>query len=371
MPTANNDTFYMSAMVQLDEPFVLHVPDTDDRYYVVDVFDMWQNLQHYIGRRTTGTKAGDFALVPLGWKGTLPEGVKRLNVSTSKIWLWGRLRVNQGEPLKPLFALQKQFTLRPLSQWKNESYQAKAAALEALPIAAGSKLVFYHQLAAALKANTVPDSDRALYGQLARIGLTEKGFDESGLRPPQIKGLLRALHDGPYVAVSALATATTLRNDWAWSTGLDSFGFNYPMRALVAGPYLGAQGEKEAMYPIRSVDAANQQLTGEKAYVIRFKKAPPVNAFWSLTVYNAADKMLVANEIHRYKVGTDTQGLKVNADGSFEVPLQNAKPNGVFAANWLPTPQGPFYIILRLYQPTDELLSGKYELPQIEERKQP
>lgn len=88
MPTANNDTFYMSAIVNLGkEPFVLHVPDTNDRYYVVDVFDMWQNLQHYIGRRTTGTKAGDYAIVPPGWKGELPKGVKRLDVSTDKVWL--------------------------------------------------------------------------------------------------------------------------------------------------------------------------------------------------------------------------------------------------------------------------------------------
>jgi hypothetical protein len=217
-----------------------------------------------------------------------------------------------------------------------------------------------------LKGNEVPARDAALFGQFARVGLTARGFDESKLTPPQRRGLLRALEDGPKVAISALATASVNRNGWAWGTGLDNFGVNYPLRALVAGPYLGGQGEKEAMYPLRSTDADGKQLTGSVNYVIRFKKSPPVDAFWSLTVYNTADKMLVENPIQRYKFGSDTQGLKARADGSFDVLLQHEKPAGEFAPNWLPTPKGPFYMILRLYQPKDEVLSGNYALPQVE-----
>ncbi len=366
MPTANNDTLYLSSVVQLDEPYVLHVPDTADRYYVVDVFNMWQELEHYVGRRTTGTAAGDYVLVPPGWQGKLPEGLKRLDVSTKKVWLWGRLHVKDGEDLAPLHALQKQFTLRPLSQRDNRDYQPKAESLSPLPAASDDGLDFFRDLAAALKDNPVAPRDEALFAQFGRVGLTAKGFDPSRLTPPQKAGLLRALADGPKVAVSALATAATQRNGWAWATGLDQFGTNYPLRALVSGPYLGGQGEKEAMYPLRSTDAKGQQLTGAKRYVLRFKSAPPVDAFWSLTVYNAVDKMLVDNPIARYKLGSDTQGLKVRADGSFEVPLQAEKPDGEFAANWLPSPKGPFYMILRLYQPKGEVLEGKYELPQVE-----
>jgi hypothetical protein len=366
MPTANNDTLYLSAVVQLDEPYVLHVPDTADRYYVVDVFNMWQELEHYVGRRTTGTAAGDYVLVPPGWQGSLPEGLKRLDVSTHKVWLWARLRVKDGEDLAPLHALQAQFTLRPLSQRDNRTYQPKTESLPPLPAASDDGLDFFRELAAALKDNPVASRDEALFAQFSRFGLTAKGFDPSHLSPPQKDGLLRALADGPKVAVSALATATQQRNGWAWATGLDHFGSNYPLRALVSGPYLGGQGEKEAMYPLRSTDAKGQQLTGTKRYVLRFKSAPPVDAFWSLTVYNAVDKMLVDNPIARYKLGSDTQGLKVRADGSFEVPLQAEKPDGEFAANWLPAPKGPFYMILRLYQPKGEVLEGNYELPQVE-----
>jgi hypothetical protein len=366
MPTANNDTLYMSAVVSLDEPYILHVPDTQDRYYVVNVFNMWQELEHYIGSRVTGTGAGSFALVPLGWQGALPEGLKSLQVTTDKVWLWGRLRVIQGEKLEPLLALQKQFTLRPLSQMHNTSYQPKPAPLPPLPSLAGKELGFYHHLAAALQYNRVPARDTGLFGQFARIGLTDQGFDEAKLTPPPRRGLLRALEDGPKVAVSAMVTAAINRNGWIWATGLDSFGMNYPLRALIAGPYLGAQGEKEAIYPIRSTDADGEQLTGAKNYIIRFKQEPPVNAFWSLTVYNAEDKMLVENPIQRYKLGSDTPGLKKRGDGSFDVPLQVEKPDGEFAANWLPTPRGPFYVLLRLYIPREELLTDQYALPQIE-----
>lgn len=366
MPTANNDTLYMSAVVKLDEPYILHVPDTDDRYYVVDVFNMWQELEHYIGRRATGTKAADYALVPPGWKGELPKNISRLDVTTNKIWLWGRLRVEEGESMSPLHQLQKEFTLRPLSQMNNKSYVPKNEKLPPLPETGNDPLGFYTELGAALQSNPIPARDKALFGQFARFGLTENGFDNSKLVTPQRQGLKRAINDGPKVAISAVVTATIQRNGWAWATGLDQFGDNYPLRALISGPYLGGQGEMEAMYPMRSVDSTGQALTGKKAYVLRFKKAPPTDAFWSLTVYNAVDKMLVENPIARYKLGSDTLGLKTNSDGSFEVPLQHTQPNGAFAKNWLPTPDSPFYLILRLYQPNDEILSGTYQLPQVE-----
>lgn len=366
MPTANNDTFYMSAMVELTEPFVLGVPDTNDRYYVVNVFNMWQELEHYVGRRVTGTKAGKFVLVPPGWKGELPADAKRLDVTTRKVWLWGRLRVTAGEDVKPLHQLQDQFTLRPLSQSNNDGYRPKPAALPPMPAIDNDPLGFYRHLAFALKENAVPARDAALFGQFERIGLTAKGFDDSKLSPPQKKGLLRALEDGPKAAISALATATVNRNGWGWATGLDNFGTNYPLRALVSGPYIGGQGEREAMYPIRSTDAAGKQLTGAMNYVIRFNSPPPVDAFWSLTVYDAKTKMLVENPIKRYKFGTDTKGLTVEKDGAMNVYLQNAKPDGDHAANWLPTPSEEFYVILRLYQPQDAVLSGNYALPEIQ-----
>jgi hypothetical protein len=359
MPTANNDTYYMSAVVVLDEPFVLSVPDTRDRYYVVNVFNMYQELEHYIGRRTTGTKAARYVLVPPGWKGAVPKDAKRLDVSTNKVWLWGRLRIAQGEAAQPVLDLQKKFTLVPISG------NAKSPQLPPLPSIAGDELGFFKQLGFALKSNTVKPADAALFGQFARIGLTKEGFDPSKLSPDMRKGLLRALADGPAVAVSSFASTASVRNGWNWVTGLDSFGFNYPLRAMIAGPYLGGNGEREAMYPIRYTDADGQTLNGANKYLVKMDRPPPVGAFWSLTMYNAADKMLVENPIQRYKVGTDTAGLKKGADGSVTIAVQSDPPDQATNVNWLPAPKGDFYVILRLYQPSDAILNGSYQLPQM------
>jgi hypothetical protein len=119
------------------------------------------------------------------------------------------------------------------------------------------------------------------------------------------------------------------------------------------------------MYPTRYTDADGSPLSGANRYVVRLASARPVNAFWSLTIYNASDKMLVENPINRYKVGTDTQGLVKGSDGSISIPIQAEKPTGENATNWLPAPKGGFYLILRLYQPTDAILNGTYALPQV------
>jgi hypothetical protein len=359
MPTANNDTFYMSAVVILDEPFVLSVPDTADRYYVVNVFNMWQELEHYIGRRTTGTKAARYVLVPPGWKGPVPANAKRLDVTTNKVWLWGRLRIAQGEPTEPVLSLQKRFTLEPVSG------KAKSPGLPALPSIAGDELGFFKHLAFALKSSAVKPDDKALFAQFARMGLTATGFDERKLSPDMRRGVLRALADGPSVVISSFASTSSVRNGWNWVTGLDSFGFNYPLRAMIAGPYLGGNGEREAMYPIRYTDADGAGLSGANKYVVTLSKEPPVGAFWSLTMYNAADKMLVENAIQRYKVGTDTKGLKKGTDGSITIAVQNEQPDVAANVNWLPAPKGDFYVILRMYQPSDAILDGTYQLPQM------
>jgi len=367
MPTANNDTAYLSAFVDLSkEPYILSVPDTADRYYVIDVFDMWQELEHYIGRRVTGTQAGRFALVPPGWTGSLPAGVKRLDVSTSKVWLWGRIRISPEEDIARVHALQDQFDLRPLSAVGNSGWKAPAASLPALPEIGNDPFGFYVHLGEALKANAIRPSDKALAAQFERIGLSAKGFDPSKLNDAQRKGLQRAAQDAPLVAVQAVSQSSEKRGGWDYVRGLDDFGYNYPLRAAVAGPYLGGQGEKEAVYPIRYTDATGATLTGANDYQANFAPPPPNDAFWSLTIYDANTKMLVKNPIDRYKVGSDTPGLVQGADGSVPIRISHAKPSDA-NVNWLPAPTGPFYLLLRIYQPKPAVFDGTYALPQVQQ----
>lgn len=365
MPTANNDTFYLSAVVDLKEPMILITPDTKDRYYVVDVFDMYQNLISYIGRRTTGTKAGKFAIIPPGWKGKIPQGVtKVINATTPKVWLWGRLAVKEGDNINELHGLQDQFKLVNQTEFNGGTAVKTTNNLPSMPqIAAKDSLGFYKKLAFAMAQNPIAEFDKGLVGQFEKIGLTPGKFDPSKLNKDQLRGLYDATIEGPLTIIASVKSAAAVVNGWQWVTKLDSFGYDYALRSMIAGPYLGGQGEKEALYPIRYTDSENNELNGKNVYKMTFTKEPPVHAFWSLTMYDANNKLFVKNELNRYKISNDIKGFAKNADGTFEITISNAKPADT--KNWLPAPKGGFYMILRFYQPTDEVLSGKYKIPEV------
>lgn len=364
MPTANNDTFYLSAVVELKEPMVLITPDTKDRYYVVDVFDMYQNLISYIGRRTTGTRPGKFAIVPPGWKGEIPQGVSKvINATTPKVWLWGRLAVKEGENLDELHALQDQFKLQTATEFKGGS-AVKTNTLASFPkINKKDSLGFYKKLAFVMSQNPIAEFDKGLVGQFEKIGLTPGKFDPSKLNKEQLRGLYDATLEAPLTIIASVKSAAAVVNGWQWVTKLDSFGYDYALRSMISGPYLGGQGEKEALYPIRYTDSENKELDGKNVYKMTFDKEPPVNAFWSLTMYDANNKLFVKNELNRYKISNDLKGFVKKTDGTFEITISHAKPSNT--NNWLPAPEGGFYLILRLYQPTEEVLSGKYKIPQV------
>lgn len=355
MPTANNDTYYMSAVLVLNEPYIVSVPDTHDRYYVIDIFDMYHNLVDYIGRRTTGTQKGEFLIVPPQWDGVVPQGItKVIRPKTDKVWLWGRIAISEGEESKTVHQLQDQFSVKilkgtatPLSLWKNHD----------------GDLAFFYNLAQAVKQNKVPEDEKAIIGLFEKIGIKNGTFNPATLHPMQLEGLKEALLEAPLTIVANTATAGESRNGWMWVSDLDNFGYNFGLRALVSGPYLGGQGEKEAMYPIRYVDHENKILTGKNSYTLRFETMPDVDAFWSVTVYDAKTKMLIENPINRYKISSTTPAIKYSKNGGLDITLSHKKP--AEKANWLPIPDGDFYLLLRLYQPGEKVLNGSYQLPII------
>lgn len=365
MPTANNDTYYMSSVVDLTEPYILETPDTKGRYFVVNVFDMYHTLTEYIGKRNTGTQAQTIALVPPGWNGDLPESVdKVVKVKTPKAWLWGRIHVLEGENLKKVHLLQDQFTLSTLSEYTGKSESIKPATLPKMPsYPVSDSLRFYRYLAFAMSQNPVLEEDKALVGQFERIGIKDGKFDESVLSDAQSKGLKEAALEGPLTILATMYSSSFINNGWNVALKLDNYGFDYGFRSLIAGPYLGGQGEKEAMYPIRFIDSDNQPVAGVNSYKIHFKEEPPVNSFWSLTLYDANNKLFYDNELARYKFSSESKALKRNKDGSFDIIIQNEKPKNT--NNWLPAPEGGFYLILRMYEPHEEVINLEYKLPQL------
>ena len=224
--------------------------------------------------------------MPPGWKGELPAGVTRLDVATEKVWLWGRLRLTQGEDAAPVLALQKEFRLTPLSAFGKSDAKPQAASLPPLPDIAGDELGFFTQLGAAVKANPIKPADDALFTQFARIGLTRTGSTLE-TRPSPAQGPVARASGRALGRDLGLPERSGAAQRLVWATGLDDFGFDYPLRALVSGPYLGGQGEKEAMYPLRYTDSAGKVLTGEERLYDQVRFAP------------AGQRLLVADRLQR------------------------------------------------------------------------
>ncbi|OCH15303.1 hypothetical protein A6E05_18715 [Aliivibrio sp. 1S165] len=369
MPTANRDTLYSSAIVDVSkEPVILSTPEVENRYFVIDMFDMWHNLFKYVGTRATGDSPQKIMIVPPHWQGTAPEGVQIVESPTSKVWLWGRTQVFGEKDYSQVHKIQDKYTLTPLSMYKS----GKITKFSSTPLTprAGKKddpLRFYEELGAYLKDNPIPEREQALLGQFNKIGLSENGFDRSKLTPSMKIQLEKALEDGPQIVANQTSNPVTMKikDGWYYSFVLDQFGDDNALRSLVSHPYLGGQGAKEAMYPITYADSQGKLLSGNIPYSMHFKAEPPVDSFWSVTVYDAKTKMLISNEIQRFNINDQTS-IQKNKDGSFDLILSNKKPTDhTQQKNWLPTPKGNFYAITRLYIPSKDILDMKWTVPPI------
>jgi hypothetical protein len=369
----NSDTLYSTAWVELGkEPIVLHVPDTAGRYYVMQMLDAYTNTFAYVGRRVTGTGEGNYAIIGPDWNGSLPDGVKAIKSPTNTVWIIGRILVNGPKDVSNVTALQDRLTLTPLSQFGMPSgageTQARPYSDKLQPSRdAQERLKFFEEMRVALKNNPPPKGEEALMAIFNRIGLGRNATPYGNETDPAIaEGLAQAIPVGNQIANDAWTNMKgSDNNGWTYKTDIGTYGYDYLTRAAVAEGGLGANLPEEAVYPKAQADSDGKPLSGASQYVIHFAagKTPPVDAFWSLTLYNASTFMLVANQIDRYAIGDRTQGLKYNADGSLDIYIQHDPP--LDDSNWLPAPEGDFYLILRMYQPKPGVLNGTYQIPPV------
>jgi hypothetical protein len=362
---ANVDTLYSSAWLDLSKgPIVLSVPDTRGRFYLMPMIDAWTNIFASPGKRTTGTKAGHFAITGPGWSGTLPAGVQRLESPTNMVWIIGRTQTNGPKDYPAVHAIQDAYKLVPLSSF-GKPYTAPKGEIDPAidvktpPVEQLKKMTteaFLGRLAQLLKANPPPASEAPVLAKLAKLGVVPgEKFDPSKLDPAVAKGLMNAFP----VAMEKLEMASKESgapvNGWRVPPMvLGNFGTDYGTRAVVALVGLGANLPADAVYPSAFVDADGQPLNGAQRYVLRFEKGaePPVNAFWSVTMYDA-QSFFVENRINRYAISS-WMPLKRNADGSIGVYIQNESPGKDKEANWLPAPKGEFNVTMRMYWPREK-----------------
>ncbi len=367
----NNDTLYSIAWLDLDaEPIVLHVPKMQERYYVFQMLDAYTNVVANIGRRTVGSQGGNFAVTGPGWEGELPQGVKRIESPTPIVWVIGRTLVEDEADLPNVIALQDRYALTPLSAFGKAAIERQPIAWTAKPGDVFSKtpdgLEFFELVGTALQKNPPPDGEAGLLALFGRIGLSvEDGFSSENLDSATIAGLLRATAVARQLIQEKVDDLGVRQNGWSVNFNTGKYGYDYLLRAAVAKFGLGANIPQESMYPSTSVDGDGSPLTGEHRYVIRFPESPPVDAFWSVTIYDADSQMLVENPIHRFSIGDRTKGLQRDRDGSVTIHVQHESPGKDKQSNWLPAPDGQFTLTLRAYNPKPELLDGKYVIPPV------
>jgi hypothetical protein len=363
----NNDTLYGYAWLDLaKEPQLLHVPDTKDRYYSIQLQDAYANTFAYIGRRATGTKEGTFAIVGPNWKGVIPAGVHRIDAPTSVVLAFTRTLVAGEADLPAAQAIQRQYALAPLSAYPqvHPSGELADAELNLFPIphldALGTG--FFDNLSAGLATSPPPKTDSLSLHRFAKVGI------KPGSRPSQLgdPSILSALHDAIPAADARIKKAdySTRSNGWTVNYKVTNFIKDPLLRAAVNRYGPGTHIAQEALY--FGARPEGGPLSGASKYTLKFpaRGLPPVDAFWSLTLYGA-DFALVANPINRYSIGDRTAGLRHGSDGSLEIQIQNRAPERG-NSNWLPAPEGPYQLVLRTYQPKQALFDGSYKLPPLQ-----
>jgi hypothetical protein len=374
----NNDTLYSTAWLDVSQqPLVLSVPAMADRYYVMPLMDAWTNVFASVGTRTTGTEAGVYVIVGPNWQGDAPADLPLIRSPTNLIWLIGRIQTNTESDFEYIAQLQAQFTLTPLNVWGAESPNqgyfidqsepSSATDNPAAMVEGMSPGEFFHQLARLMAEQPAANIDRPMLQTLADFGIVPgKPFEMEQLGFFRRTLLQKSVTFARDRLRQAAVEDRSSENGWAVvRDGVGVYGDQYHIRGFVSSIGLGALTPEEAAYPNSQRDSNGNPLSGQHRYRIRFEpgKTPPVNAFWSLTVYDE-NGFLIDNPIKRYAIG-DRDALQFNDDGSLEILIQHERPGGDIS-NWLPSPPDAFAVTMRLYMPQPGFLDGSWKLPAIE-----
>lgn len=365
----SNDTPYSWAWLDLRaEPMVVSVPASPDRYYVLQWFDLYTHNFAYIGSRATGTEAGDYLLAGPDWHGSTPAGVKQvLRSETEIVGTLTRTSWTGEADRDGLIAMQRQYRIRPLSEYLGEKPPAPAPSYRfpAWDEARAKSVEFISYLNFILRFAPIVPSEQEMMQRFANIGIgAGRPFDAAALDPALRKAIEAGIADAQQSLEATIARTTSSVDLFGTREFL---GQDYIMRRAV-GAAMGIYGnsKEEAQYAAFAVDADNKPLNGAKSYVLHFAKdqIPPVKYFWSMTMYDLPNRLLVANPIDRYAIGSRTKGLKTNSDGSVDIYLQSKSPGTGKESNWLPTPpSGNFYMVLRMYGPEGSLAAGTWKPP--------
>ncbi len=361
--TPNSDTPY--SMLWLDlraEPMVISVPAVDPkRYYSVQLVDGNTYNYGYIGSRATGSEAGDYLVTGPGWTGAKPPGIREVFQSGSDFSLViFRTQLFNADDMENVKKVQAGYAARPLSAFLNQPAPPPAPVID-FPVFSKelAKENFFEFLDFALQFAPTRPNELFIREQLAQIGVGPgKSFSFKDLPLEQKAEVLLGLAEGKRKIDEAVKSRGEAINGWRVGASFGDETFfhgDWALRAAAAQAGIYGNNAEEAMYPMTRMDADGDVLDGSKHnYTITFPKGglPPVNAFWSITMYDGKTQLLIENPINRYLINSPMlPGMATNADGSLTVHIRAASPGKDKEANWLPAPSGPIYLVMRLYWP--------------------
>ncbi|MEX5591246.1 DUF1254 domain-containing protein [Pseudomonas orientalis] len=375
--TPNADTPYSFVWMDLrQEPQVLTLPKVEDnRYYSVQLLDLYTQNIAYLGTRSTGNNGGHYMIAGPDWKGQQPVDIDRVVYSESNIaYALYRTQLFDEKDLGKVRQIQNGYKVQPLSSYVKQAAPAKVPKIEwPKPMANMSDSPQLFRYLNFMLAFAAPqDSEKDLLARFATIGIAPGApFKLNQLSAEQRKALEDGIADGK----AEFATFKKDKIDTHQVTSGELYGSrdrlnnNYLYR--YAGANLGMFGNSadEAAYFTWFDDSEGKPANGaRRSYTVHFAKdqLPPADAFWSLTMYDAKTKLLVPNHKKRYLINSRMlPGLKLDADGGLTLALQHHEPPKAEQSNWLPAPTGPFFAVLRIYLPKPEVTSGQWQLPPL------
>jgi len=380
----NADTLYTVTWLDVSkEPWVLSIPDLKGRYALFPMLDGWTDVFQVPGKRTTGTGAQTYAITGPGWSGTLPAGVTEYKSPTGMVWLLGRIYcTGTPEDYKAVHAIQDAMTVAPLSSYGkpytpppgtvDPSIDTKTAVRDQVNAMDGAS--YFKLFAELLKTNPPTADDAPMVAKLAKIGIVPgQDFDPSKLESGVAAGIAKAPKPAQdkiaaWMKESLVAGDAKLVNGWTFTTKTGLYGTSYLQRALITWFGLGANRPEDAVYPTSEGPEIISKYNGANKYALHFNKGemPPVDGFWSLTMYNA-QYFFVDNPLNRNNVSQRNKFI-TNADGSTDIYIQADSPGKAKESNWLPSPKDDFVLMMRLYWPKEKdptILNGSWKIPGV------
>lgn len=371
----NFDTLYSSAWIDVStEPYVVSLPRVDERFFMFPLYDMWTEIFASPGTRTSGDEAVRFAVCARDWRGELPEGVTRIDAPTPVVWIIGRLETRGEHDYAAVHELQNQMLLTPLSHWphvevadfvKDDSIDMKTPPM--FQVERMDAREFFLLASTLVTTHPPHTTDWSMLARLARTGFALGApFDIDQCD----EATRRAYENAPTAAREIMrrrfSTIAPLVNGWSSVPDMGVWGNSYSKRAMIARTGLGANPQEESIYPNLQRDSTGQPLHGSSSYLLRFEadQLPPADAFWSITVYDEHGYQ-VANELDRFALG-DRDELDYGLDGSLQILLSHQPSIEYSTRNWLPVPEAPFALTMRLYLPSDAALYGSWRAPAVD-----